>query len=65
MEKDVFSQKERNIIILVIILLLAGIILFAVKGILGAILGALLMYTLFRNINIFLIEKWHWPKAMT
>lgn len=65
MQHDVFSQKERNIIILVIVLLLAGTILYAVKGIFGAILGSLLMYTLFRNINIFLIEKWRWPRALS
>lgn len=62
--KDVFSQKERNIIILLIIIILGGILIYATRGILGAILGTLLMYTLFRNLNIFLIEKWRWRKPL-
>ena len=55
--KDVFSQKERNIIILIIILVLGAVILYAMKGIFGAILGTMVMYTLFRNLNIFLMRS--------
>lgn len=62
---DVFSQKERNIIILIIILVLGGVILYATSGIFGAFLGTMVMYTLFRNLNIFLIEKWNWPKPVS
>jgi predicted PurR-regulated permease PerM len=61
----VFSQKERNIIILFIIVVLGGIILYATSGIFGAFLGTMVMYTLFRNLNIFLIEKWNWPKPVS
>lgn len=63
--KDVFSQKERNIIILIIVLVLGAIILYAMKGIFSAVLGTMVMYTLFRNLNIFLIERWQWPKALS
>ncbi|MEI5983476.1 AI-2E family transporter [Sphingobacterium sp. PU5-4] len=62
---DVFSQKERNIIILLIIIVLGGIILYATSGIFGAFLGTMVMYTLFRNLNIFFIEKWGWPKPLS
>ncbi len=62
---DVFSQKERNIIILLIIIILGGIILYATSGIFGAFLGTMVMYTLFRNLNIFFIEKWGWPKPLS
>src|SRR5690606_41157707 len=62
---DVFSQKERNVIILIIVIVLGGIILYATSGILGAFLGTMVMYTLFRNLNIFLIEKWHWPRPVS
>lgn len=65
MENPVFSQKERNIIILILVLVLGGIILYATRGLLGAFLGTFLMYTLFRNLNIFLIERWKWPKALS
>lgn len=65
MDNPVFSQKERNIIILVIVLALGGILLYATRGLLGAFLGTFLMYTLFRNMNVFLIERWRWPKALS
>ena len=61
----VFSQKERNIIILIIVILLGAVLLYALKGIFGAILGTFMLYTLFRNLNIFLIEKWRWPKSLS
>ncbi len=61
----VFSQRERNIIILIIVIALGGILLYALRGIFGAILGTLVMYTLFRNTNRYLIEKWRWPKPLS
>ncbi|MCA5003985.1 AI-2E family transporter [Sphingobacterium bovistauri] len=61
----VFSQKERNIIILLIVLVLGAILLYAMRGIYGAFLGTFVMYALFRNLNIFLIEKWRWPKSLS
>lgn len=65
MENAVFSQKERNIIILIIVLVLGAVLLYATRGLFGAFLGTMLMYTLFRNMNIFLIERWHWPKPLS
>ncbi|MBE8722886.1 AI-2E family transporter [Sphingobacterium pedocola] len=65
MNNAVFSQKERNIIILIIVVFLGAILLYALKGIFSAILGTLVMYTLFRNLNRFLIEKWRWPKSLS
>ncbi|WP_166332827.1 AI-2E family transporter [Sphingobacterium chungjuense] len=65
MENPVFSQKERNIIILLIVLVLGGIIMYATQGLFGAFLGTMLMYTLFRGLNIFLIERWKWPKPIS
>lgn len=60
----VFSQRERNLIILIIIIILGGILLYSMSEIYGAILGTLVMYTLFRNLNIKLIEKYKWPKPL-
>lgn len=65
MHNTVFSQKERNIIILIIVLALGAILLYALRGIFGAILGTMVMYTIFRNMNIFLIEKWRFPKSLS
>lgn len=60
----VFSQRERNLIILLIIIVLGVILLYSMKDIYGSILGTLVMYTLFRNLNIHLVEKCKWPKSM-
>lgn len=65
MENPVFSQKERNIIILIIVLALGAVLLYATRGLFGAFLGTVLMYTLFRPLNIFLIERWRWPKPLS
>src|SRR5690606_17225089 len=65
MNNPVFSQKERNIIILIIVLALGGILLYAMKGIFGAFLGTLVMYDLLRNLNIFLIERWRWLRSFS
>lgn len=65
MNNPVFSQKERNVIILLIVLALGGILLYATRGIFGAFLGTFIMYTLFRTLNIFFIEKWRWPKPLS
>ncbi|MFD1771428.1 AI-2E family transporter [Sphingobacterium suaedae] len=65
MNNPVFSQKERNLIILLIVVVLGGILLYAMRGIYGAILGALVMYTLFRTLNRYLIERGRWPKPLS
>lgn len=65
MQTDLFTQKQRNNITLIIILLLGGFILYSVRGIFGALLGTLVMYTIFRPINIFLIEKWRWRRTLS
>ena len=62
---EVFSEKERNFIVLMIVLLLGAVLVYALRGIFGAILGTFLMYTLFRNLNVFLIEKWKWNNSLS
>ena len=61
----VFSQKERNKIILIIVIVLGLFLAYAIKGIVGAVLGTMVMYTLFRNLNIYFIEKLRWPHAIS
>ncbi|MGO1243710.1 MAG: AI-2E family transporter [Sphingobacterium sp.] len=65
MNNSVFSQKERNIIILIIVIVLGAILLYATRGLYAAFLGTSIMYTLFRPLNIFLIERWSWPKPIS
>lgn len=61
---DIFTQKERNVITLIIILILASILIYAVRGIIGAILGAFVLYTIFRPMNIKMIDKWGWKRPL-
>lgn len=65
MTNDVFTQKERNIITLLIIILLSAILFFAVRGIIEAILGSFVLYTIFRPWNHFLIEKWKFKRPLS
>lgn len=64
MSYSVFSQKERNIITLVLLILLGAVIAYAVRGIIGALLGTMVMYTIFRPINIWLVEKLKWRRPI-
>src|SRR5690606_37746244 len=60
MPYSIFTLKERNTITLILLLILSAIILYAVRGIIGAILGTFVMYTLFRPVNIWLVERLRW-----
>src|SRR5690606_21019523 len=53
MSNPVFSQKQINIIILLIVVVLGGILLNTTRGVFGGFLGTLVMYTLFRTLEIF------------
>ncbi len=64
MSSSVFTQKERNIITLVLLILLGVVIAFAVRGIIGALLGTMVMYTMFRPMNIWLVEKLKWRRPI-
>lgn len=60
----VFSQKERNIITLVLLVLLGLVIAYAVRGIIGALLGTMVMYTIFRPMNVWLVERLKWRRPI-
>lgn len=64
MANSVFSLKERNIITLIILIILSCILVYAVRGIVGAILGTFVMYTLFRPMNIWLVDKLRWKRPL-
>lgn len=63
-KSNIFSDKQRNVIILIIILLLAGVLFYAVRNIFGALLGTMVMYTLFRPMNIYLVERLKWNRSL-
>lgn len=64
MSSSVFTQKERNFITLVLLLLLGAVIAYAVRGIIGALLGTMVMYTIFRPLNIWLVERLKWRRPL-
>lgn len=64
MAKSVFTQKERNTITLVLIILLGIVIAYAVRGIIGALLGTMVMYTIFRPMNSWMVERLKWRRPI-
>src|SRR5690606_42016701 len=64
MSLPVFNQKERNVITLVLLILLGGIIVYAVRGIIGALLGTVVLYTLFRPLNSWLVLRLKWRRSL-
>ncbi|HZH54277.1 MAG TPA: AI-2E family transporter [Sphingobacteriaceae bacterium] len=64
MANSVFNLKERNVITLIILIILSCILVYAVRGIVGAILGTFVMYTLFRPMNIWLVDRWRWRRPL-
>ncbi len=54
---SLFSFKQRNSIILIIILILGCVILYSLQGILGSLLSTLVLFTLLRPIYIYFTEK--------
>ena len=63
-KKHIFTDRQQNILILVTIVLLAAVLFYAVRGIFGALLGTMVMYTLFRPMNIRLVERWKWNRPL-
>ncbi|POY39167.1 AI-2E family transporter [Solitalea longa] len=60
-----FTLKERNSIILIIILALGGFLFYATLDIMGAVLGSVVFYTIFRPLNLYLIEKKRWKPGLS
>ncbi|WP_134087674.1 AI-2E family transporter [Olivibacter sp. XZL3] len=59
-----FDQKQRNNITLMIIVVLGAFILYSLRGIFGALLATLIMYTIFRPLNLYLTERLQWRKSL-
>ncbi len=60
---SVFNYKQRNNIILTIIILLGIFLIWSLKGLLSAILGAIVLYTIFRSLYLKMITQWRWKKV--
>jgi predicted PurR-regulated permease PerM len=61
---SIFNYKQRNNIILVSIIILGCFLLYALSGLFSAILGAIVLFTIFRPVFLFLSVKKGWNKAV-
>jgi len=57
---SIFNYKQRNNIILVSIIVLGCFLLYALSGLFSSILGAIVLYTIFRPLYVNLAEKRGW-----
>jgi len=58
-----FNYKQRNNIVLIILIILGCGILYSLRYIAGTLLSTIVMYTIFRPVYIYIIQTWKWKKA--
>lgn len=61
---SIFNYKQRNNIILVSIIVLGCFLLYALSGLFSSILGAIVLFTIFRPLYITMVEKKGWNKVL-
>lgn len=61
---SVFSYKQRNNIILAGIVILGCFLFYALSGLFSSILGAIVLFTIFRPAYLYMVEKKHWNKSL-
>jgi predicted PurR-regulated permease PerM len=59
---SVFNYKQRNNIVLVIIIFLGCAIIYSLRTIFGAVLSTIILYTIFRPLFLILITKWKFKR---
>lgn len=62
---SIFNYKQRNNIILVAIIVLGCFLVYALSSLFSAILGAIVLFTIFRPVYVNLVEKRRWSKTIT
>lgn len=62
---SIFNHKQRNNIILVSIVVLGCFIVYALSGLFSAILGAIVLFTIFRPIFLYLTERRGWNRPLS
>ena len=61
---SVFNYKQRNNITLAGIIILGCFIVYALSGLFSSILGAIVLFTIFRPVYLFMVEKEGWNKSL-
>lgn len=60
---SLFNYKQRNNIVLVGIIVLGCFLIYALQGLFSSILGAIVLYTIFRPFYRYLVDKKGWGKG--
>ncbi len=60
----VFNYKQRNNILLIILVILGCCILYSLRFIAGSLLSTVIMYTLFRPVYVYLTKSLNWNKYL-
>jgi predicted PurR-regulated permease PerM len=61
---SIFNYKQRNNIVLVAIVVLGCFLVYALSGLFSSILGAIVLFTIFRPVYVLLVEKRNWNKSL-
>ena len=61
---SIFNYKQRNNIILVAIVVLGCFLLYALSGLFSSILGAIVLFTIFRPLYLYLVDGKGWRKSL-
>src|ERR1700748_963921 len=61
---SIFNYKQRNNIILVSIIVLGCFLVYALSGLFSSILGAIVLFTIFRPVYLKLVEQRKWNKTL-
>src|SRR3569832_693299 len=62
---SIFNYKQRNNIILVAFIVLGCFLVYALSGLFSSILGAIVLFTIFRPFYLNLVEKRRWNKSIS
>src|SRR5580698_4301116 len=61
---SIFNYKQRNNIVLGGIVILGCFLVYALSGLFSSILGAIVLYTVFRPVYLHFVEKKQWNKSL-
>jgi len=61
---SIFNYKQRNIIILISIIILGCFIFYALRDFIPSILGAIVLFTIFRPFFLYMVEKKGWNASL-
>jgi len=62
---SIFNYKQRNTIILVSIIVLGCFILYALSSLFSSILGAIVLFTIFRPFYLYMVEQKEWNRPIS